>query len=106
MTVRQHSPGWFIVAWSLSDTLLVLSLVRLGALRSPSTDLANPGRVNARYHFMKPSRIALSRIEFRDEIKRTRVKKLDQNLKEYRILLGRTDASIEVVAENTSWIEW
>jgi len=55
---------------------------------------------------MKPSRIALSRIEFRDEIKRTRVKKLDQNLKEYRILLGRTDASIEVVAENTSWIEW
>jgi hypothetical protein len=75
-------------------------------LMMPHTGLVNTERVHARYHFTKPSRIVLSKIEFRDEILRTSITNVGDSLKQYKISLGRPEASIEVVAENTSWIEW
>jgi hypothetical protein len=106
MTSKQHAPGWHVVSWSLSDTLLVLGLVRIDFLTSGHIDLASPGRVNARYHFMKPSRVLLSRVRFRDEIITTKIKKVDNNLKDYKILLRNPDASIEVLSEDICWVEW
>jgi hypothetical protein len=36
----------------------------------------------------------------------TEVNRLDEHFNRYRILLKEPEASIEVLAENTAWIEW
>lgn len=106
MTIEQHKPGWFVVSWSLNHTLLIFGLVRFDTVISRHAASASIGRTNARYHFMKPARVLLSRIRFRNEMLQTEVNRLDEHFNRYRILLKEPEASIEVLAENTAWIEW
>lgn len=103
MSDECDSGGWFVVGWSRRIGLLTLEMVRFGL---HSSELTNPGRINAYWHFARPVRVVFSNVKFHAEVAAFVKRPADHGMTSYRILIPGNTSYIEIVAEAFVAVRW